>query len=352
MSQSKTSLTSLTPDFEAIRKDAEQEVERELADKTGAARRATACRIADEATASMDTARRERDTAALSLALFDNKLGAHNVAGIPGSTFTRMKKRALGRSSALPAASSLSASARRAGVERVPFKEALEMLPRAAREYAAAAARLSVVNTELQAEAEEPYKRRQAPQPRIPFDKTKKEAAEEVRRQLLDVTDHEARLRLAADIVTRADRERRDLEPRRNLLATSITVFDHMSGVHKLMGLSHASADNIRQAVLGVTRSMRDLTPQELRDAARRAGVAPEPNASTELQEVSHQMIAAKARRDTALPVVGDTTLALNSPPYDWPVSRMAEMIDWHPEHLRTKVNDAKKRAAERARKR
>lgn len=351
MSQSKTSLTSLAPDFEGIREDAKQEVERELADETGAARREAAQRIADEAAATLARAQRERDTAALSLALFDGKLGVHNVAAIPGSTFTRMKNRALGRTSALPGGRSISAAARKAGVERVPYEVALDTLPRAAREYAAAAARLGVVTAELQAEAEEPPKRRRAPQPTISFDKTKKEAAEEVRRQLLDVADHEARLRLAARIIAQADAERGRLEPRRNLLATSITVYDNLNGVHKLMGLGNASADNIRQAVLGVTRSMRDLTPQELRAAARRAGVTPEPNAITELQEVSHQMIAAKARRDTALPVIGDTTLALNSPPYEWPVSRVAEMIDWHPEHLRIKVNDAKKRATARSRK-
>ncbi|MFJ4342618.1 hypothetical protein [Streptomyces sp. NPDC088915] len=124
------------PDFASIRKQAEEQVNKEFATISRPDERLErAAEIVNEAQDELDRLIEDRDKAIASLTCYTTARGINLSAGLSRTGVLRVMQKALklGRDAALPAREQLAAAGKDAGVPMV--KDAHEALPRIAREY-------------------------------------------------------------------------------------------------------------------------------------------------------------------------------------------------------------------------
>ncbi|MER7952049.1 hypothetical protein ABTY59_32125 [Streptomyces sp. NPDC096079] len=136
-------------------------------------------------------------------------------------------------------------------------------------------------------------------------------------------------LEKASQIVQQADAELGLHLAERDKAIGHLWFYEQRLGLAKSAGLTHTGYRNVLSVVLHGNKKqpVGDFrTVPELVAAAEAAGVERVDNAEQKLLEAAPIVVAARARRETAIRYQHDAVLALLRPPYKWSTDKIADL--------------------------
>ncbi|GAA3887243.1 hypothetical protein ACWDWT_21510 [Streptomyces sp. NPDC003343] len=137
------------------------------------------------------------------------------------------------------------------------------------------------------------------------------------------------RIARAAEIIGQADAEMALHLPERDQMAASLWFYEHILGLHKVMGVyPTAYREALSKALYGDAKTplpADDLHLEELPRIAQAHKLPRIENAAERLPEVATVVAEARYRRAAAVPFMQDAALALSEEPYGWEGERIAQ---------------------------
>ncbi|MEU5159672.1 hypothetical protein AB0G74_08690 [Streptomyces sp. NPDC020875] len=178
----------------------------------------------------------------------------------------------------------------------------------------------------------------------------RKDAGKKVLEELGRLARTDERFRRVCEIVAQADLEIEAHVEERNQAAMSLWFYDGVRGLNRVLGISAGAYDEMRRlALVGdrlapINRAGERMNAEELREAARRAGVEYVETAAETLPALAETVSVATGRRKAALPVLQDTALALMEEPYSMSTEQIGELGGVTAKYVRDSKNKAIKR--------
>jgi hypothetical protein len=327
---------SSTIDYDKLRADAADEVERELAGINDPfQRRAHAEELRDQAYMELASLKSERDQLVAAVALYEPAENVHKLLGITYNQMKRIASAAVGLLKDIhtppPWPKDRAKAAHKAGI---PHPDGLlDQAVTLAVRYEEAEARRNAALTHLEA-AHEAVRTaggrvRVAAVERPDFDEIRRKATEEIRAEFATLAaGPEERLRLAAEAVDQAEEEKAALLPERDEALNSLAFYTTARAVYDSAGISRQGMKRVQQRALGLSRDANLPTRPNQPEAARAAGIPLLKDAAVELPQTAAAYEAAEARHTAAVEIRDAAIMVLIAEPYEWGYTRIAEFID------------------------